>query len=169
MPRPKTGNLQRGWKKPELTLKQRRDIFFTCINVELRGGFKRGFFKTLSSNLPVGLRTVSATWYELRQKYEENVRPIAATNIDNVINDLPDEFFATKKKLTGQNSRRYHPEVVAAALTLVPFRERQAVASSARAIGMATSTFHRIFKEEEACIRHSNALKTVLTDENKVS
>ena len=64
------------FNKPELTLAQRRSIFFTCVNAERHGGMKRGFFKALSSNLPVAPRTVSRHWKEMRAKYEENVSTI---------------------------------------------------------------------------------------------
>jgi hypothetical protein len=169
MARPKTGNLTKGWKKPELTTKQKRDIFHTCIQAELRGGIKKGFFKSLSSNLPVSARTVSATWKKMRDKYEEKVRPVATTNPDNVMNCLPDEFFATSKSLgsNADNRRLWQAEQVGLAMAECPKSARQTLQATAAAIGMPKTSFERLMKKEEAAVRHSSSLKPTLTDTNK--
>jgi hypothetical protein len=113
-------SVRSGWKKPELTAVDRRNIFFTCINTELTGGLKRGFFKQLSSNLPVAPRTVFGVWRELRTKYEENVGPIASINLATIMTTIPDTFFDTKKKNTGQNACKWFAEDIARALLSIP-------------------------------------------------
>jgi hypothetical protein len=169
MPRPTCGNVTKGWSKSELTLEQRKTIFITCINAELRGGIKKGFFKTLSSKLPVSARTVSVTWAKLRQKYEENVSPLAAVNIDTVMATLPDAFFATNKKITGQNARIWAPETIGMLMVEIPKSKRQTIRSTSSCISVPRSSFQRLMKSEGAAIRHSNALKSILTEENKVA
>jgi hypothetical protein len=169
MARPKCGNVRKGWKKKELTLVDRRNIFFTSIQAELTGGIKRGFFKQLSSNLPVSARTCSAHWKELRQKYEENVRPVAATNLTTIMADLPNTFFSTSKKVCGQNRRVWEPELMSAAMKEVPRSLRQTLRNTATSIGVPTTSFNRLMKEQQVAVRHTSALKPILTEENKLA
>lgn len=153
--------------KPELTLEHRRSIFFTCVQAELTVGFEFGFWKTLSSNLPVGARTVSPHWKKLREKCEQNVGPMASLNIHTMMNEAPDSFFETNKKVTGQNSRIWIAEHVGEALLEVPVQQRQCVSHTAAAIGVPKTSFHRLMKNEDAAVVHSNALKPYLNEANK--
>jgi hypothetical protein len=169
MPRPTCGNVTTGWKKKELTLEQRKTIFSTCINAELRGGIKMVFFKDLATSMPVSARTVSVTWRSLRQKFEENVSPLEAVNINTVMPTLPDSFFATNKKVTGQNGRIWTKEAITNLMVEVPKSKRQTVRATVASINVPPSSFYRLMTEEDAAVKHSIALKTVLTNKNKVA
>jgi hypothetical protein len=169
MPRPTCGQSTTGYKKAELTLVQRRNIFFTAVQAELTGGIKRGFFKTLSSKLPVSARTVSVTWYELRAKYEEKVGTIQAINLTTMMTTLPDEFFATNKKKTGQNSRYWEPEMVSAAMLTLPKSQRMTLRSTAHGVDVPRSTFHRLMVKEGVAVAHTSSVKPILNEDNKLA
>jgi hypothetical protein len=169
MPRPKCGNTRTGWTKKELTLAQRRNIFFTFVQAELTGGIKRGFFKDHSSNLPVSARTVSVTWRELRAKYEEKVGTIELINLATMMTAIPDEFFATNKKKCGQNARFWEPEMVSAALLTIPKSQRMTVRSTAHGAVVPKSTFHRLMVKDAAAVAHTSSVKPILNDDNKLA
>ena len=154
------------FKKAELTLADRRSIFFTCVNALQGGGFCRGFWSELSSNLPVAPRTVSHNWQKMRQEFVVRCGPINSINTTTMMATTPDDFFATNKKKTGQNSRKITPEEIGERLKTVPWAERQTVEATAKAIGVVTKTFHRQFRKEGAAVKHSSALRPFLTAQN---
>ena len=59
-----------------------------------------------------------------------------------------------------------HP-AVSDALEEIPRNNRQNMRSTAVALGVPLSSFHRLMKKDKAIVKHSSALKPVLTDANK--
>lgn len=120
---PPTGKPKRsGHEKREPTL-DGRSIFFTSVNVVKNGGIRKWFWTSLSSNpiyLPAAPKWVSKTWKQLRQKCQNECDVLEDIDRTTMMTTMPDAFFATKKKLTGQNARKWNPEDIGEALKEMP-------------------------------------------------
>jgi hypothetical protein len=158
------------YRKPELLNSHRKIIFFTAVNHlhSNNGAIVHGFFSDLSSGLPCGAKAVARHWKNLKAEYEVRFGPIRDINLTTMMTSIPDEFFDTKKKGSAQNACKYVKEDLAVALAAIPLSKRQTLRHTAAALGIPATTFHHFVKAGEV-VRHTSALKPVLTEENMVA
>jgi len=137
------------------------------LNPKVKDGkLPHGILKDATIQMPVGRRTVSDHWKKLRAKYVDHLTAKGLEDTMATMMALPDEFFATNKKNCGQNSAKHDVEAMAKAMEEIPLSKRQTVAQTALALGVPTASFHRLTKTE-AIVKHSSALKPILTEENQ--
>ena len=104
---------------------------------------------------------------KMRAEYEENVGIIQEINLTTMITTIPHEFCATRKANRGQNARMWATPIVSQALSEISRSHRQNLRSMAAALEVPLTTVHRLIKKEKAAVKHSSALKPVLTDAGK--
>jgi hypothetical protein len=164
------GNRQRKpYTKPEMTAKYRRMLFCACV-AELANNamVPPGFWARLSANLPVSAKCAARHWKQLSAAYEKKYGPLAEIDTMGALS-LPLSFFGTRKKDTGQNSRRWIAGEVSAALVDIPKSQRQTVSSTAAALGVPQTTFFTLMTKEGAAKKHTSSLKPKLTEEHMVA
>jgi hypothetical protein len=118
---------------------------------------KRGALKQVADNFNVQARTVTATWRRACQNHADPT--IGAFRASPL-----------KKNNCGRKQKHDRDEVWAAIL-LVPTHRRKSLRKTASAIGVSTTTMHRmkVDKEDNVIIPHSNAIRSVLSHQGRNS
>ncbi|KAL5705947.1 hypothetical protein ACHQM5_024171 [Ranunculus cassubicifolius] len=130
-----------------LTNQERQSIFETLLKQSENGKIKYGAFKQIAAIYSLNVRTVRRIWTQAKTCINSGL------DVD------------VSHKLTNRVGRKrivIDPSLIAE----IPLRNQTNIRSLANAANMSKTTMHRRIKE--GFMRpHSNALKPLLTDENK--
>ena len=150
-------------KGPELTLSDRKAIYY-LLDAKLIGKvLPRGSFSACAELFPCAPRTIARVWKEINERVMEHK---ANKENDNAQDDtLPDSLFDNRKKSCGRK-RKWDREAVKRDIKLIPLKQRRTFRLLEPAIGIPMTTIRRILKEEDILKRHTVRLKPKLNDEN---
>lgn len=79
------------------------------------------------------------------------------------------EEIVSKNNLRGVHSGRWDDDAVKEATIAIPRKKRKTVRALAQRLGMPRSTVHYLRKKKKVFVRHSNALKPLLTEEHMLA
>jgi hypothetical protein len=128
----------------ELEMKYIKNYLLIAIQVKR----KKYSSRDVEHKFGCSIRTMQRIW--------ERVEVCKAANI---------QVDVGSKMIKNNGNKRMQAEL--SALTTIPLNERSTIRSAAQQLGINKSTFHKLFKEGKVH-RHSNTLKPLLREDNKI-
>ena len=137
-----------GFKKPEMHWQQRKQLYHQLHGMLRDGELPRGSFTGIAIDYPVGVRTLSKTWRDLRQVVHNFLQTNNGLDANgNRTIPLPDHLFHTRKKNSGQNAAKWDVDALKLAVRDVPLNERQTFRGLARRLGVPVTTLRALTKK----------------------
>ena len=149
-------------RKPQLTLGDRKALYFMIQCEVNRGSNFHGLFKKVSENFRVAPRQASRVYKSIRKKVIQYL-----DDHDEPSNTilLPDDIFKDGNGNRGAKKKWCRDKVVED-VKKVPLRDRGNVERLSRQLGIPVTTVRRMKKQEGILRSYRSSIKPKLTEEN---
>ena len=149
-------------KKKQLTLADRKSLYFMVWIEVSKSGHTHGLFKKVSENFRIAPRQASRVYSAIRKKVVAYLDSLDGEVSNTIL--LPDDLFKDGNENRGAK-KKYCREKVSADVTRIPLKERSNVHDLARALNIPYTTVFRM-RREGIMNPYKSYIKPKLTEAN---
>ena len=140
-------------KKPNASNEVRHALVVFLSQRHKNGRLEKGAIDAAKENFPFGKSQINRIWQRAR---------------GNVVDPNVQSDYTSKKMGNSGRKPKYSQEAVLATIGQTPFSQRQTLRSMSNATSIPASTLCAM-RKKGWFLRHSNAIKPLLTEENKIA
>ena len=150
-------------RKRQLSLSDRKTLYFMVQREIDRGSNIHGLFKSVSENFRIAPRQASRVYHKIRKKVIAYVDTLEDTNTNTSI--LPDQLFEGGNGNRGAKKKWDRKQVVED-IKRIPLAERGNLRSLEAKLNIPYTTLYHMKKVEKLLRPHRSYIKPKLTEEN---
>ena len=155
----------KGKKKKELTLAEKKYLYFHLKSLDHGGKLPDGSLKKVAAQVPVAPKTVGRVYRELKEAVDAYTLSI---DIDSWDGTLPDHLFAPKSSSRRAGKCKWLRADLRQLIKTLPLKQRRNYRVLSNRINIPLSSLHKI-RKEGLLKPHRVTLKPTMTEQHKAN